>query len=418
MGIGRSQTLRVQVRNAIAGIVLVAVLLFAVPLGVAVNRLYESRALTGLQRDATRGVAAVPDNVLQAGSAVRVPAGLSGTDIGVYDASGNLVAGRGPQHSALAARAGDGREHDGHDGGDLSVVVPVLSDTTVAGSVRGAVPLSVLRGRARSAWALLAGLALVVLAVAMVLARVAARRISEPFEKITAAARDLESGRFALEFPHWRIAEADAAGDALRRSAAAIDDLITQEREFVQHASHQLRTPLAGLMVHLGQDRPDLAAAMDSARHLDATISDLVALRAVPRTGRCDPVEVAAEVVIRWDTPARPVVLRRDACGPAGISAAALRQSLDVLIDNALRHGAGQVTVTVEPYGDDVLVEVADQGPGFGADTLPGTGIQLATSIVQRAGGSLLIRRRAPQARVALLLPALPDSVIGRAPTG
>jgi hypothetical protein len=55
-----------------------------------------------------------------------------------------------------------------------------------------------------------------------------------------------------------------------------------------------------------------------------------------------------------------------------------------------------------------VIVEVADQGGGFATGAVPGTGLNLVTGIAERAGGSLLIRRRAPQARVALLLPGAP----------
>jgi signal transduction histidine kinase len=99
-------------------------------------------------------------------------------------------------------------------------------------------------------------------------------------------------------------------------------------------------------------------------------------------------------------------VLRSDSDSPVAISGPALRQSLDVLIDNALRHGRGAVTVTVEPYGDAVLIEVADEGDGFPGETSFGTGLRLATGIVERAGGSLLIRRRSPHPRVALLVPA------------
>jgi signal transduction histidine kinase len=178
----------------------------------------------------------------------------------------------------------------------------------------------------------------------------------------------------------------------------------------VQHASHQLRTPLAGLLMHLEHDPPEVAAAIERAHHLETTITDLVALRAITGTGHCDPALVAAAAVARWDTPRRRVVLRSDDPGEVAITAPALRQSLDILIDNALRHGDGQVGVTVEPYGDAIVVEVADQGAGFAPDAVPGTGLNLATGIVQRAGGSLLIRRRAPGARVALLLRASPTA--------
>jgi len=398
--------MRTQVRNAIAGVAALALLLFGIPLAIAADRLITSQALTGLQRDATRSVAAVPDNTLQTGTQVRAPRGTRDIRIGVYDVQGTRVAGVGPAHSALAGRAADGHEHDGHDNGDLSVVVPVLSDTTVAGSVRAAVPLASLRNDSYQAWGMLAGLALIVIAVAVLLARRFAIRISRPFEQLTAAAQHLGDGRYDVQLPRWGISEADAAGDALRDSAGEIDAIVRNERAFVRDASHQLRTPLAGIQLSLQQQPPDVATALARASDLETTIADLLSLRGLTGTGSCNPDHIAAEAVRRWSSPARPVVLRSDNTGNVTITGPALRQSLDVLLDNALRHGRGTVTVTVEPYGDTVLIEVADQGDGFAANARPHTGLRLASNIVERAGGSLLIRRRNPQPRVALLLPA------------
>ena len=397
--------MRIRVRNAIALVAALALLLFGVPLAIVGDRLITSQALTGLQRDATRGVAAVPDNTLEAGTSVRAPRGTSGILIGVYDARGIRVAGVGPDRSALAARAVDGHEHDGQDAADLSVVVPVLSDTTVAGSVRAAVPLSRLHACTLEVWGLLAGLALLVITVAVLLARQAAARIAEPFERLTLAARRLGDGLYDVRLPQWGIPEADAAGAALSDSARQIDAMVRHEREFVRDASHQLRTPLTGVLLALAQQPPDVPTAQAGARHLETTIADLLSLRGLTGTGSCAPDRIAAETVRRWNTPERPVTLRADAVGNVALTGPALRQSLDVLVDNALRHGGGAVTVTVEPYGETVLIEVADQGEGFADSARAQTGMQLATRIVERAGGSLLIRRRRPQARVALLLP-------------
>ncbi|MCW2586863.1 MAG: two-component sensor histidine kinase, partial [Frankiales bacterium] len=72
----------------------------------------------------------------------------------------------------------------------------------------------------------------------------------------------------------------------------------------------------------------------------------------------------------------------------------------------ALRHGGGTVTVTVEPLGDSVVVEVTDEGPGLADDAVQGTGLRLAATLVERFGGDLLVRRRKPQPRLALLVPA------------
>jgi len=201
------------------------------------------------------------------------------------------------------------------------------------------------------------------------------------------------------------MSEADAAADALRDSAREVEALLRHEREFVRDASHQLRTPLAGAILLLGSDPPDIAGALERIAQLERTLADLLSLRGLMGPGNCDPHELAGKAVTRWNTPARPVTLRADGTQQVGLTAPALRQSLDVLLDNATRHGVGAITVTVEPYGGHVVVEVADHGVGFTPQAQPGTGLQLVTSIVERAGGSLLIRRRAPQARVALLLP-------------
>ena len=411
----RSRALRGQVRAAIAAIVVASLLLFGVPLGVVLGRLIVNRALTGLQRDATRALAVVPDNAIEAGTVLTPPRASAGTLLGVYDVRGRRVTGTGPTSSGLAALARDGREHDGADGGDLAVVVPVLSDTTVAGSVRAAVPLAVLRRRVATSWALLALLAGLVVGLSALAANRAARWISAPFEQLTVAARELGSGRSDVRLPAFGIAEADAAGTALTEGARSVHDLLARERDFVRHASHQLRTPLAGLVVHLERTPPDVPAALERAGQLDTTIGDLLALRTPTPSARCDPVAVAADTVRRWDSPARRVLLRADDERSAALSTSALRQCLDVLVDNAVRHGAGAVVVTVEPLGELIAVEVCDDGSGFAPGSSPGTGLTLAEDVVQRSGGSLLVRRAAPRPRVALLLPAAPDGDAGHA---
>lgn len=401
---GRSRGLRSRIRDSIVLVAVAALLLFGVPLAVVLDRLTHSQALARLQRDATRAVALVPDEALSSG-ALRAPAGVGVTRIGVYDARGSRLAGVGPTSSRLATQVVDGREHDGTESGELAVVVPVLSDTTVAGGVRAAVPVRLLRARVVQAWALLALLAAAVVGVALLLAGRAARRLSAPFEQLTTAARQLGAGRYDLALPQWDIPEADDAGRALQDSARDVDELVRHEREFVRDASHQLRTPLAAVQLHLESVEPDVPAALTRVRQLEVTIADLLALRGLSGSGACEAGAVAQQAVLRWDTPSARVLLRRDDVGLVGLSEAALRQSLDVLIDNALRHGQAPVTVTVEPLGETVVLEVADSGPGFDDALVAGTGLRIATGIVERAGGSLLIRRPAPHPRVALLLP-------------
>ncbi|MCW2725073.1 MAG: Histidine kinase [Frankiales bacterium] len=409
--------LRNRVRDAIVLLAACAIGLFAVPLAIAVNRVVDDEALTRLQRDATRALAGVPDNAIEVGAAIALPRLAAPSVLAVYDPAGRRVAGTGPATSALARQAADGRERDGTEAGQLTVVLPVRSDVAVAGTVRAAIPVAVLRERVLEAWAALLGLALLVLAVVFVVAGRVARRISRPFEALTDAARSLGSGSYDLALPSWGLAEADAAGAALQQSARQVGALVRHEREFTRHASHQLRTPLAGLLVGLetalapsanGSGKAALEAALERARHLETTIDDLLVVRSADEDVSCDPVAVAVEVVERWrrTTSGRAVDLRADEVDRVRVPDAAVRQALDVLVDNALRHGAGRVTVTVEPFGERVVVEVADEGPGLADGAVPGVGLRLAAELAERFGGDLLVRRRAPHPRLALLLPA------------
>jgi signal transduction histidine kinase len=97
---------------------------------------------------------------------------------------------------------------------------------------------------------------------------------------------------------------------------------------------------------------------------------------------------------------------------------------MEVLLDNAHRHGAGAVTVTTRRLNGWVAVEVADEGPGLGDDPERafarrsgevragghGIGLVLARSLAQAEGGSLTAR--------AGPAPVLTLMLRGRAPGG
>jgi signal transduction histidine kinase len=94
-------------------------------------------------------------------------------------------------------------------------------------------------------------------------------------------------------------------------------------------------------------------------------------------------------------------------------------QILDVLIDNALRHGRGAVTLTAREMSDAVAVDVADEGsigmdPGAvfdrgrsGGDG-QGIGLAFARSMAEASGGRVVLARRSP-ATSTLFLPDDPS---------
>ncbi len=433
----RDQSLRRRIAGGITGVTGVAVLLFALPLAVAVAGLDRSQEYGELQSEATRVASLVPDNPISPTGPVNVPlpsrqAADAHTLIGIYTPRGRRVGGLGPERSSLAGAAADGQVHRGGEAGQLTAAVPVPSDRNVIAVVRAAVPTGQITARTARSWAAMGLLALAVLAVAWLLARRQGRRIAYPLERLTAAARELGGGNFAVQVEPSGIREADLAGSALRDTAARLGNLLERERAFSADASHQLRTPLTGLLLGLESalTRPaaDRTAALQDALHrgrqLQETVDDLLSLRRDVRgeigTLDLDLAVLAAEESWRTRLDARGRQLSIEV--PVGVPAAtaspaALRQIIDVLLGNALEHGAGTVTLAVADRGAAVAVEVSDEGPGIRGEPEAvfarrspnalghGIGLALARSLAEADGGRLTIRRAAPHPVFSLLLP-------------
>lgn len=103
-----------------------------------------------------------------------------------------------------------------------------------------------------------------------------------------------------------------------------------------------------------------------------------------------------------------------DAC--ARVSQRGVTEILEVLLDNARRHGAGAVAVTVRDLERWLAVDVGDEGPGFDGDVegafarRAGTsdghgGLALARLLAHAEGTSLSVTERGPRPVVTLLVP-------------
>jgi len=410
-------SLRMRVQRAILGAAGMALLLFAVPLAVAVGVLVHSGAVTDLQRDATRAVALVGDGPVLPGQPVRIPTSEDSARMAVYTTTGLRGWGHGPERSGLAAGAADADAHDGRESGEIAVVVPLITDGHVVGSVRAAFPVQGVILRIVGWWAALFALAAAAMLAVRVLARRLAGGVAMPVEQLTVAARALGDGAFDLALPRSGVRETDEAGAALLDTARRIGAVVRRERAFTRDVSHQLRTPLSGLLTGLESAAADPGAhadavgtALDRARHLQTIVDDLILVRGSALDAQCDVVAEVRTVVARLHPPdSRRVQLRCDDVRAARCAPAVVRQVLNVLVDNAIQHGSGDITITVEALGDSVVVEVADEGPGFAPDAAPGTGLRLAGDLAESVYGALLIRRRGARPRVAVLLPAVPD---------
>jgi signal transduction histidine kinase len=354
------------------------------------------------------------------------------TRVALYDATGARVLGSGPATADAVVRAVPAQgPSSGNLGGDMVVAVPVAAEAHQGLTVRAATSLGEVYGRLALVGVGLAALAGLALTGAWILSRRLARGLARPLEELSTSARLLGDGDFTARGPVTGIPEIDAVSDALGGTAERLSAVLARERAFSSDASHQLRTPLAGLRLGLesalespGADlRAALRAGIAAADRLQATIEDLLALaRDTHRaTDPVDPDELVAHIRQQWSGPlaaaGRRLVIERDgdACGSTA-SAAAVRQIVGVLIDNAVVHGAGAVTVRVRDVPGALAVDVGDDGRGVTVAESElftrrspgaaghGIGLALARSLAEAEGGRLRLSRPSPPT-FTLLLP-------------
>ncbi len=272
---------------------------------------------------------------------------------------------------------------------------------------------------------LIAQLALANLAALAVAAAVGYRLASAalaPVDRYRARAQQITEGDDALrlEVPAAPDDEITRLGHTLNAMLTVLAENAERQRLFVADASHELRTPLSLLTteVELALRRPRTPAeyeqtlrdiALDVAR-LSRLAERLLALEAMTASAQAQADLAAA---------ARRAARRGAAQGSVGpvdapdapLWVAATDEQLDTLlgnlVDNAVRHGAGAVTVQAGVAGDGAVVRVLDDGASLSADFLPhaverfrradrarttegsGLGLALVHELVVRLGGEL-----------------------------
>lgn len=415
---------------AILGVTTLAEVLFLLPLAVTIQRRLGDQDRLELTQLAALAANHVADGRLVLAS---VPRPEREQRLGLYDPDGRLIDGKGPPRVEAPASGGlaDRVVHARQDGW-LVVTVPLIKAGAPQGLVRAAEPLSAGDSRVHRVWAQLALLATAALALSAAAAVALGRRLTRPLESLGRDAARIGEGDFTAEAGTTGLAEIDSVGANLSRTAQRVSELFAREQAFTADASHQLRSPLTGLRLtleaELAHPRPDnreaLIRALGDVERLETTIDDLLRLArdtAMPRAA----VELAGvldDLERRWRARfARAgrrltVVVGADLAAPL-VSRSALTHVLDVLVDNAHRHGAGEVVVQARAHRNAVTVAVSDQGPGV-ADAATaferrtsrtggtGIGLALARRLAEAEGGRLRLRDGNQQTTFELTLPA------------
>lgn len=409
-----------------------AIVLFGVPLGVAVTRYYVDDARAGLEQSADTAALTVAPALLRGTPPPRLPTVDPTISVAVYRVDGARIAGTGPATAGVAAGLAPGEVLTADTDRELVLLAAVGDGRRMAGVVRVATARDRIYRRAGLTWLAMAGLGVVAVGGVWLVARRQARRLARPLEDLSAAAAELGAGDFTVRAPPSGIAEIDLVGGSLDTTARRLSDLVARERAFSAEASHQLRTPLAGLRLQLEaalelpdeELRPSIRDTLGCADDLEETVVDLLALaRGVPSRAGLAPVGGLLAQVERdrrelfADQGRALQVEIPDATTRQLVSAPVLRQVVSVLLDNALCHGRGTVTVTARGIGATVAVDVTDEGPGPDSDPFAGPvdaptnaghgfGLPLARRLAEAESGRLWLAVTTPPT-FTVVLPAV-----------
>lgn len=244
--------------------------------------------------------------------------------------------------------------------------------------------------------------------------------IVEQTRQAAAASRELKEANAALQRRTEELARAHARAD--KASAA--------KSEFLSRMSHELRTPLNAILgfaqlLAMEDLQPDQQTSVDhiakAGTHLIALVNEILDLERVEAGRLSMSIELVdlATVVASVTDIAGPLADRKGitlSVVPAEPPAYAhadfrrLTQTVLNLVGNAIKYTqeGGQVTIIVDRRDDEVLLHVADNGPGIRAEDIEkafepferlaadnsqtegaGLGLPLARRLAEAMGGSI-----------------------------
>ena len=270
---------------------------------------------------------------------------------------------------------------------------PVLLDGSVVALLRmrpvdrlpGAEEMNFLHSQRQG----ITGVAVLLMASALLLAWGLARRWAKPLRDVQDATARIAHGELGVRVPSTR---SDEIGDLARNvnlMAQSLQRMESARRRWIADMSHELRTPLAGLrgevealvdgvrpfthqaalslredVLRLGKLVDDLhLLAMHDLHSLPCRFVDADAVQIVQDTLRRFAVRAqAAGLTLDWVTPP-----------PAALSVvwdpARIEQLLANLLENSLRYtdAPGRVGLALHVAGDTVQISIDDSAPGAGS---------------------------------------------------
>jgi signal transduction histidine kinase len=429
----------------LVGFVLFAVLataLLVVPIGLILQARESSGTLSTLRRD-ERGLSILITDALNHGDLSRAIAlshsyaNSTGRQVLVIDTKTVLIASRARQASdqklMKIAESVRGRRVSGIsqstsiEGSQYYVAARLTHVHAYLGSVVLVVtaPVRAVNNRIRSDWRDLALYGLLMLVLACLFGFIISGSLVRPLRRIGLAVEAIGGGALDVRAPETMgPRELRVLAQVINSTSARLITLLEAQRAFVEDASHQLRTPLTSLQLHLENlqrgkgttSDVDLTNVLSEMERLSRLVTSLLALaRNESRTSILVPVNLNDLVNERaevWGPLASELGLTLSVSAEPSLTALAVEDALEQILDNLLANAfdatpeGGLIRIEASREEDRIELHILDNGPGLSAEervnalrrfwrgrhnASEGTGLGLAIvdQLVQLSGGSI-----------------------------
>ena len=281
-----------------------------------------------------------------------------------------------PQDLLLAAEAEGGAIQRFEDStGDKFLAIAIAVDGGIFVDVFSLATLDQVLG---ILGAVVVGASIIALIVGGIVGKAAGNRLLRPLGDVADGARRITAGDMSARVPIPPDPDISAISVAFNDMAAAVQDRLERERRFSANVSHELRSPLTGIVgtADLLERRVDNLPEREAnlvlglgrqVRRFSAMVLDLLEIS-----------RIGGDQVVQWES-IDVGLLIDEQLNSRGLSRS-LRSGDDFammldprrferivanLIDNAQTHGDGLSAIEVERTGTGMRLTVDDSGPGI-----------------------------------------------------
>jgi two-component system, OmpR family, sensor histidine kinase BaeS len=277
----------------------------------------------------------------------------------------------------------------------MFIAAPVAERGQTLGFIQVSVPTAPIYAEMQQTWLTFLAIGSIVLLVTVAASTWVARQIAVPVQKLTTTSEQIAAGHLEKRVVPSGPNEIRRLGSAFNQMAERVQEMVAQQRVFVDNAAHELRSPLTGIRLRIemlqtrGKNDAELTqhylGQMErEVSYLQRLVDYLLALASVENRERVMPKTSLdlARILFEASDEMGAVVhqagltLETDMAEQLpSIEANADQMTILIrnLIDNAIKYTprGGTITLTTSASSDEIEIRVTDTGIGIPPEQLP-----------------------------------------------